>query len=366
MPTRMAVIMAGGAGERFWPLSRRHRPKQLLRLTGRQTMLEESVERIVALVGYENIYVATGSDQVALVEARLPNLPPANILCEPIGRDTSVCLALALAHLARRGGDPTMAVVTADHCIRKAERFQADCRAAFEQAEAEDVLVTFGVGPTRPETGYGYIELGEKVAERGGSTIYEVLRFLEKPNIETARSFLAAGRFLWNSGMFVWRSSVLRRAMIEFAPYLARASDEMAVALDQPDAAARLARIFERLPKTSIDFAVMERARNVRCVRATFDWDDIGTWTALARLHSADDRGNVILGKAVTLDTAGSIIYGDRDANGEEGPLIATLGVENLVIVVAPDALLVCHRDHTQRIKEIVQKVRETYGDRYI
>ena len=365
MPTRIAVIMAGGAGERFWPLSRRHRPKQLLRLAGRQTMLEDSVERIVGLTGPENLYIATGTDQAPLVERALPQLPPANIIREPLGRDTSACLALALAHMTRRGGDPTMAVVTADHCIGRPERFHADVLAAFEQAEGADVLVTFGVQPTRPETGFGYIELDDKVGEREGSEIFNVRRFREKPNLETARTFLAAGNFLWNSGMFVWRCSVLRKAMMDSAPYLVRASEEMARALGQPDEQDRLTRIFERLPKISIDFAVMERAHNVRCVRATFDWDDIGTWAALARLHSTDADDNLILARAVTLDTARSIIYSGGGPADENMPLIATVGVEDLVIVVAEDAILVCHRDHAQRIKELMQKLREKYGDRY-
>jgi len=365
MARRVAVIMAGGAGERFWPLSRRHRPKQLLRLASRQTMLEESVERVLPLVGYGDLYVATGVEQAPLVEKALPDLPPANILREPMGRDTATCLALALAYMSRRGDDPTMAVVTADHRIGRVERFHADCRAAFAQAESEEVLVVFGVRPSRPETGFGYIELGGKVAEHDDSHVFEVRRFREKPNLETARSFLEAGNFLWNTGMFVWRCSVLRRAMMDHIPYLARAADEMAAAIGQPDETVRLARIFERLPKISIDFAVMERAHNVRCVRATFDWDDIGTWSALARLYPSDPGGNVVLANAVTLDTARSILCGGEGTDTEEMPLIATLGVEDLVIVVTHDAILVCHRNQAQRIKEVVQRIREVYGDRY-
>jgi len=365
MPTRVAIIMAGGAGERFWPLSRRHRPKQLLRLIGQHTLLEESVERIAPLTGYENIYVATGADQAPLVEKILPRLPADHVLREPMGRDTSGCLALALAFMSRLGGDPTMAVLTADHRVSPPERFHADCRAAFEQAESEDVLLTFGVQPERPETGFGYIELGKKIAEYDGSQVFEVRRFREKPNAATARMFLEAGNYLWNSGMFVWRCSVLRQAMVVQAPFLARASDEMAAALGQPDERARLARIFERLPKISIDFTVMERASNVRCVRATFQWDDIGAWSALARHHPADESGNVVVGKAITLDTARSILWSGEGPDDETGPLVVTLGVKDLVVVVSADAVLVCHRDQAQRIKEIIQKVRETYGERY-
>ena len=366
MPRRVAVIMAGGAGERFWPLSRRHRPKQLLRLTGDQTMLAESAERIAALTGRENVYVVTGEDQAPLVEKALPDLPRENILREPIGRDTAACLALAGAHVCGGGDDdPTIAVMTADHCIRRVERFEADCRAAFQQAEAHDVLVTFGVRPTRPETGFGYIELGEKVAEYEGSTVHHVVRFREKPNLDTAQAFLEAGNFLWNSGMFVWRWAVLRAAMREHCPFLARAADEMAAARGRPDEAPRIRRVFERLPKLSIDFAVLEHADNVRCVRATFDWDDIGTWSALTRLHPADADGNVLLGNAVTIDTAGTIVFSGDGKTDNKAPVVATLGVEDLVIVVADDAILVCHRDQDQRIKEIVKKLHDSQRDRF-
>jgi mannose-1-phosphate guanylyltransferase len=253
--------------------------------------------------------------------------------------------------------------MTADHCIRKIDCFEADCRAAFEQAEAEEVLVTFGVTPTRPDTGFGYLELGERVATRDGSEVFAVRRYREKPNAETARGFLEAGNFVWNSGMFVWRASVLRQAMRDHSGYLARAAEEMAVVLGTPDETRQLAAIFEDLPKISIDFAVMERADNVRCVRARFDWDDVGTWSSLARLHETDADKNVILARAVPFETARSIIYSDEGDEGVEPPLVATLGVEDVVIVVTGDAILVCHRDQTQRLKELLKRVREKYGE---
>lgn len=365
MSRRIALIMAGGAGERFWPLSRRHRPKQLLRLASEQTMLEESVARIAGLTGRENVFIATREDQAPLIEKALPDLPSGNILREPTGRDTAPCLALTLARMDAGDDDPTMAVMTADHSIGQPDRFQADCRAAFEQAEDEDVLVTFGVRPTRPETGFGYIELAEQMAERHGSGIFRVRRFREKPDLETAHAFLEAGNFLWNSGMFVWRCSVLRQAMAQHSPFLARASEEIAAAIGQSDERERIGRVFQRLPKISIDYAVMEHADNVRCVRATFEWDDIGTWSALARLHPVDADGNVVLGDAVTIDTSGTIIYSGEGKKAGEGPLVATLGVRDLVVVVSDDAILVCHRDQAQRIKEIVKKIQNSGGNRY-
>ncbi len=327
-------------------------------------MLEESAERIAPLVGWEHIFVATGMDQADPVAKTLPQLPPDRILREPMGRDTAACMALALAHAGRLDGDPTMAVMTADHCIGRNERFQADCLTAFEQAESEDVLVTFGIQPTRPETGYGYIELGECVAERKGALVHEVRRFCEKPDAATAQKFLEAGHFVWNSGMFVWRCSVLREAMRRYAPWLGRASEEMAAALGQGDEVERLRAIFQRLPKTSIDYAVMEHARNVRCVRATFEWDDVGTWTALARHHRADADGNTVLGEAVLLETARSIIY-NQTCGARPAPLVAALGVSDLVIVVSDDAILVCHRERANRIKEIVEKTRALHGETY-
>jgi len=366
MPRRVAVIMAGGAGERFWPMSRRQRPKQLLRLTGTRTLLEEAVERIEGLVGYDSIYIATGVDQAPLVRRTLPLLPPENIWCEPVGRDTAACLSFALAHLGRHGADSTMIVLTADHSIRPVERFHADCEAAFDVAERADVLVTFGVQPTRPDTGFGYIELAEKEADYDGSLVYRVRRFREKPNADTAHTFVQAGNFLWNSGMFVWRASVLRQALEEHAPEMAHACAEMSGALSAPQERELLRRIFERVPKLSIDYAVMERAHNVRCVRATFKWDDIGAWSSLARLHPTDPDGNTIIGKAVTVDTSNSIVYIDEGEAGEEAPVVATLGVKDLVIVVTSDAILVCHREEAQRVKQLTQHVRNLYGERYV
>lgn len=365
MPSRVAIVMAGGAGERFWPLSRRNRPKQLLRLTSQHTLLEEAVARIVPLTGYENLYVATGSDQAPLVQKALPSLPPDHILTEPIGRDTAPCLALACAAMSRRGDDPAMALMTADHSIGPPARFTADCTAAFERAEANDELVTFGIQPSRPDTGFGYIELGERIGEPDGPEIYRVRRFREKPNEETARRFLEAGNFLWNSGMFVWRLSAVRKALEEHAPQLAKASDEMAAVLGKSDQSERLFRIFEGLEKISIDYAIMERAKNVCCVRATFLWDDIGTWSSISRHHEADFLGNVVIGKAISLDTMGTIIYSKTGDEKEGGPLIATLGVKDLVIVATDDAILVCHRDQTQRLKELTKKLQENFGKKY-
>jgi mannose-1-phosphate guanylyltransferase len=359
--------MAGGAGERFWPISRRQRPKQLLRLTGRLTLLEEAVERIEGLVGSGNVYIATGADQAPLVRKTMKEkMPPDNILVEPMGRDTAPCLALALAHLARSGDDPTMIVLTADHAIGPVERFHADCIAAFEAAEKEDVLVTFGIQPTRPDTGFGYIELADKVADHDGSLVFRVVRFREKPNLETAHAFVRAGNFLWNSGMFVWRASVLSRAMQEHAPQIAQACHDMSQAIGQAGDKDRLRSIFETIPKLSIDYAVMERADNVRCVRATFKWDDVGTWSSLARLHPTDPDGNTLVGRALMVDTKNSIVYIDERDNVDEAPIVATLGVEDLIVVVTHDAVLVCHRDQAQRIKQITQNVRAYFGERFV
>jgi mannose-1-phosphate guanylyltransferase len=366
MPKRIAVVMAGGTGERFWPLSRRQRPKQLLRLAGKMTLLEESVNRIETFVGAGNVYVVTGADQAPLVRKTMAGYPPENIIVEPMGRDTAPCLALMLAHLSHSGEDPTMIVLTADHSIGPVDRFHADCRAAFEAAETDDVLVTFGIQPTRPDTGFGYIELGERVADYDGSQVYRVVRFREKPNTETAHAFLQAGNFLWNSGMFVWRASVLTRAFEEHAPQIAQGRAELAQALGQASERDRVRAIFETIPKLSIDYAVMERADNVRCVRATFKWDDVGTWSSLARLHPTDPDGNTVVGRALMVETKNSIVYVDERESSDDAPIVATLGLEDLIVVVTSDAVLVCHRDQAQRIKQITQNVRAYFGERFV
>lgn len=359
---RFAVIMAGGSGERFWPASRQARPKQLLRLTDeRRSMLEEALDRIAPLIPPENVIVATNEILAAPIAEAIPRLPRENVIAEPAKRNTAACLALAAAHLARRvgkDGDASMAVLTADHRITDEERFRETVALALDFAEANDALVTIGVVPTRPETGYGYIEVAE-AASRGPVRVLPVERFLEKPDLETARGFVASGRHLWNSGMFFWRVSSFVAGLERHMPDLARATAEM-----RDDLAAggrRLPGIFSALADVSVDVGLMERAGNVHVAPATFPWDDVGAWDALARTRTPDGDGNVADPGTVLVDARDCIVY---NAAGE-AMAVALVGVSGLVVATTPDAVLVCDRERAQDVKRAVAALRQQGRERF-
>jgi len=341
---RYAVIMAGGVGTRFWPHSRRRRPKQFLAIDGGRTLLQETARRLRGLVSPARVVVVAPRELAALVRRQLPTLPRENLVIEPAARGTAACLALAAAWIARRDPDAAMAVFPADHVIRDAARFRRCVTRAFEVAESEDCLVTFGIPPTSAETGYGYVAVGAPL-RRSAPRVDWAARFVEKPDHATARRFLTSGRHLWNSGMFVWRVAVLRAALQRHAAALARALDALADPRRAVAAAAR--RAFRRLPLVSIDVALMERAARVAVVTATFDWSDVGSWAAMAALWGADAAGNASRGAALLIDCRDSIVYGATR-------LVAVLGADDLIVVDSPDAVLVCPRRRAQEVRRVV------------
>jgi mannose-1-phosphate guanylyltransferase len=359
---RFAVIMAGGSGERFWPASRQARPKQLLRLTDeRRSMLEEAIDRIAPLIAPENVIVATNEILADPIAAAIPRLPRENVIAEPAKRNTAACLALAAAHLAKRvgpDGEASMAVLTADHRITDEQRFRETVALALDFAEANDALVTIGVVPTRPETGYGYIEVAEAGA-RGQGRVLPVGRFLEKPDLETARRFATSGRHLWNSGMFFWRVSSFLSGLDRHMPDLARATAAMRA--DLASGSGCLSEIFSGLADVSIDVGLMERAGNVHVVPATFPWDDVGAWDALARTRVPDLQGNVADPGTVLVDARDCIVY---NAAGE-AMAVAVVGVTGLVVATTPDAVLVCDRERAQDVKRAVAALRERGRERF-
>jgi mannose-1-phosphate guanylyltransferase len=346
------VIMAGGSGERFWPMSRIRRPKQLLALTRPDaTMIEEAIARIEPLVPKERILIITSEVLREPIAAALPGLPVENVIAEPAKRNTAPCLALACSVIeAREQGPALMAVLTADHFIGDAAAFRTDVSTALSFAETTDALVTLGIPPTRPETGYGYIHV-QGAPARG--TVVKVDEFKEKPNYETALEYVVSGSYLWNSGMFFWRTSTLRAAMAQALPDVARLVDPMRACIENADAAG-LAEQFGRMPDISIDFGVMERAPNVYVLPASFPWDDVGSWDALERMHERDDRDNVTQGDVVCVDTSGSVLV---NAHGADHTL-TTVGVDGIVVVVTPDATMVCAKDRAQDVKTIVAELR--------
>ncbi|MBN2308172.1 MAG: mannose-1-phosphate guanylyltransferase [Candidatus Hydrogenedentes bacterium] len=361
--TRIAVIMAGGAGERFWPLSRKLRPKQLLRLTdASQSMLAEAVTRLSLLIAPERVYIVTGRHLVEPIRDAEVGVPPQNVIAEPCKRNTSGALVYAAAHaLATHGGDGsalTMAVTTADHLIGAPERFRDTLDTALDAAEQEDALVTLGVVPSRPETGYGYIQVARDSAplpaSRDGIPVYRVSAFHEKPNRERAEDFIAGGNYYWNSGMFFWTISAFLTQLDAARPELARAALDMAAAMraGQTD---RIESIFESVENISIDYALMEHARNVLVVRADFPWDDVGAWPALDRTYPHDEHGNVVVGKPILSDAENCIVYNEP---GADAMAVSVIGVEDLVVVVTQDAVLVVPKERAQDVRHAVEELK--------
>jgi mannose-1-phosphate guanylyltransferase len=361
---RIAVIMAGGSGERFWPLSRRKRPKQLLKLSNQsQTLLEEAVSRAQGLFPREHIFIATAAHlQESILNAGM-DVPEENVLGEPCQRNTSGCLAFVAAHLLSRwpGRDSeiSMALFTADHLIGDGEKFQAAVLAALEAAESDEVIATIGLAPTRVDTGFGYIERADEDAGfylgKSGMRAFPVIRFREKPDMATAREFVNSGRFFWNSGMFFWRLSTVMAELVRVRPSLAQAVTLMAEALNNGNKE-ELRRIFEGLENISLDYALMEHARRVVMIPAEFFWEDVGSWGALFKTFPKDSWGNVAVGDPVLVDAKGCLVYNEP---GAEHMAVAVLGVENLVVVATTDGVLVVSRDRVQDVRSVIERLKE-------
>ena len=347
-----ALILAGGSGERFWPLSRRKRPKQLLRLVSDKTLLEETVRRLDGLVPPERILILTNIEQEAATRALLPNFPATNIIAEPAKRDTAAAVALGVGWVAARDHMATMVVLPADHVIKDTAAFQRTLSAAAAAARSTGALVTIGIKPTWACPGFGYIEHGaplkSKPVECDDAEIHHVRRFREKPNAELAETFVRDGSFRWNAGMFLWSiPSVLsefNRHAPELAQFISRLSggDNFERALGER---------FSQLPKVSFDYAIMEKADRVLVVEATFDWDDVGSWRAVASYFARDAEENAANGNVTAVESTNNIIF------DEDGTKIALLGVHNLIVVRTKDALLVCHRHQAERIKNLIGKL---------
>ena len=329
--------MAGGSGERFWPMSRASTPKHLLKLLGDRTLLEAAVRRLEGLLPPENIFVLTNVAQHDAAVRELPFLPPENIIAEPAKRDTAPACALATAIARARGGDNTVcAMLPADAMIHDGAKFRSQLESAFVAAEESDVIVTFAIPPKYPATGFGYLHMEE------GDCPVPVKRFVEKPDLETAQAYVADGGYGWNAGIFFWQTGLFLREARKHVPDLAVFIEEFPVG----DPSAYLADHFEHLPKISVDYAILERAERVVAIRAEFDWDDVGSWTALPSHLPVDDRENCVTGEVVLHDASGNIVV----ANSR---LVALCGVSDLVVVETEDAVLICHRNAAQDIKKL-------------
>ena len=349
-----AVIMAGGRGTRFWPESRTATPKQLLRLHGDRTMIQQTVDRLEDLVPPDRVWIVTNAEQAAEVRRQLPDVPAGNVIVEPVGRDTAPCVALAAAHLVRSGDDdPTMALMPADHVIRPDERLIAALRHAEAIVEHRpEVLALFGVRPDYPATGFGYIEAGEAIPVENLPT-FTVAGFREKPDESTAAEYLDSGRFYWNCGMFVWKADTILSAIAEHEPEVMEPIADILETIGTDDYEHRLEERFADAKKVSIDYAVLERADRIAVIEAPFEWDDIGAWQALPRLIDADAEGNVVDAAFCGVETRDCIV------RAPEGHTIATFGVDNLIVVNTPDATLVARRDDESGVKQLVAALAE-------
>jgi mannose-1-phosphate guanylyltransferase len=344
-----AVVMAGGSGTRFWPLSRAARPKQFLALSGERPLVVETVERLPPLAAIDRTYVVCGPVHAPAVRELLPALPAANVLVEPCARNTAPCVGLAALHVARRDPRGVLAMLPADHHVARPEAFRAALAAGAALAEAGHVA-TIGIRPSRPETGYGYLKVGTPLAGFPGGAA-RVERFVEKPDRATAERYLADGGYLWNGGIFLFRADVILEEIRAAMPALAARLEAIAAALGTPAYDEVLAREFPACPSESIDYGVMERSSRIAVVPADFGWSDVGSFAALPEVRAADASGNVTGGEALVLDGKDNVVLAD-------GRLVAVVGVDGLVVVDAGDAVLVCPRDRAQDVKKVVDELK--------
>ncbi len=356
-----ALIAAGGHGTRLWPLSRARLPKQMLPLIDNHSMFRTSVERIQTLFRPENIFVVTGREHASDLQGEVPQIPSENFILEPYAKNTAPALALALTYIHQRDPAATFAILTADHHISQSEKFCRVLEAAWQVAQ-EDKIVTIGITPTSPATGFGYIQQGEIIRQVNDFTVYQSRRFTEKPDIVRATHFLASGQYSWNSGMFIWRADRAMRDLERHQPALFALCSSLQAALDSPDYETQLNEIWEQMPRLSIDFAIMEKADNIAVIPTDIGWSDVGSWASLYDILPQDSFGNCVKGdaddKRVILDTRDTLVVSDR--------LTVAIGLEDIVIVDTEDVLLICHKDRTQDVKQVVDYLRENGNEEYL
>jgi mannose-1-phosphate guanylyltransferase len=353
-----ALIMAGGSGTRLWPRSRGTCPKQLLGLLSERTMLQEACQRITPLVPGDKTLVATNEACADIVRQQIPQVLTDNIIGEPEGHGTAPCIGLSALYVRRLDPEAVMAVLTADHYIEKADELRRALEAAAQVAE-EGHLVTLGIQPNRPATGYGYIERGKKLAQVSGHNVYRVEKFTEKPDLTTAQAFVESGRYYWNSGMFIWKVSSILREFERLMPQFYAQLVEIDAALGTAEERAVLERVWAEVENETIDYGIMERAEDVAVIPVDIGWSDVGSWATLFELLPADAEGNVVIGQHIGLDTTGCLIHGSRR-------LVTTIGLEDMIVVDTEDALLVCPRERAQEVRDLVNKLKESNKEEYL
>lgn len=351
------VILAGGGGTRFWPLSRKELPKQLLNLTGKDLMVNETIDRLEGNVAKEDIFVVTNCTQAELMlEATAGRVSPDHVLAEPAARNTAACIGYAAMEILRKYGDGVMCVLPSDHYIKKTDVYKSVIADALRIAEETDALVTLGIQPTFPSTGYGYICHEEKQGDNGA---YRVRHFVEKPNLGKAKQYLLSGDYLWNSGMFIWKASVIMRYFEELLPEVYACLQKIGDAMGTDAEQETIREIYPQIPKISIDYGIMERADRVLVLEGDFGWSDVGSWDALEALYEKDEHGNITYGEQVHIDTHDCIIYA-------KNKLVTTIGLDNVIVVETEDAVLVCDKNRAQEVKKIVEALQDCNKPQYL
>lgn len=353
---KFVLIMAGGVGSRFWPRSRKNLPKQLLNIFGQQTMIQETVERIKNFVSPENILIITNKVQKTLVEEQLPFLPKDNIIAEPVGKNTAPCVGLAAKIISKKSLDAVFVTLPADHLIKNTKVFLDTLNKAMEFAYDSKGLITFGITPARPDTGYGYINFEKTEIE---DKIHRVIKFVEKPDIEKAKAYIKSGDYSWNSGMFVWRADVILDEINKYLPNLSNGLNQLDSSIGTNNFYQSLESFFNSIQGISIDYGIMEKSDKVFMIKGDFDWSDVGSWETVYELSEKDKNNNAVLGDVHTLKTNNSYIYSPNK-------FISVIGVDNIVVIDTADAILVCNRDNVQEVKETVEFLKKNKRDELI
>ncbi|PKN65931.1 MAG: mannose-1-phosphate guanylyltransferase [Deltaproteobacteria bacterium HGW-Deltaproteobacteria-10] len=356
-----AVIMAGGRGTRFWPRSREKKPKHLLDIVSSRTVIQETVDRILPLIKPENILVVTGRKHARALMNQLPAIPQANIIIEPEGKNTAPCIGLAALHVRKKAGDDVMVVLPSDHAIADPAKFLQVVQAAAQTAEKTDGLVTIGIKPLSPQTGFGYIERGDSLENGTTQEVYRVKSIREKPDFQQAVEFVQSGNFYWNSGMFIWRASAILKSISCFLPDLYSGLTAINESLGLPGEKKAVGRIYKNLVPISIDYGVMEKADNIFTVKGDFGWSDVGSWDALWDISAKDENGNAFIGGSdvISTDSTGSLVYSPKK-------LVALAGVKDLIVVETGDALLICRKGNSQDVKKIVDTLEDKKLKKYL
>jgi mannose-1-phosphate guanylyltransferase len=359
------LIMAGGRGTRFWPLSRKSNPKQFLRLSGKDALINETIKRSRGIIDKDNIFIVADEKQEKNLKKILgTNCIEENILLEPVTRNTAACIGYSAINIVKKHGDGVMCVFPSDHYIEDEKAFNKVIRNAVALAEEHDKLVTIGIKPSFPSTGYGYIKLKENEGfkigrESAGEVAFKVDNFIEKPDYKKAIRYYDSGKYLWNSGIFIWKISTILNNFKRFLPKVWNGLEELAKYIGLEGEGEHIRKIYPDIPAVSIDYGIMERSDDLIVIPGDFAWNDVGSWDSLAAIYSTDNNGNIIRGEKISIDTKNSIIYGGKR-------LIATIGLDKMIVVETDDSILVCPKDRAQDVKRVVELLRAEGKDKYL